>query len=236
MLLDNDYRDVKDGNGNVLYRIKECFDEFPYTITDTNGRKRTVSLQEKRVVTYNPKLASKQLFEINRLIEKARALKASQAKKSEFGECARYVTFVSADKKGNETDGLVKAVLNEDAIRKSKQLAGYNLLVTSEISMKATDIVSVYHNLWRIEESCQCGYSKSASLLSRIVQQCAGNPSQQLRCYFSGSLNKTTTSRVKPVPTDFLMGQVEKELSNPLKQAEYLYSLIRPEVITSGTK
>ncbi len=35
----------------------------------------------------------------------------------------------------------------------------------------------------------QFGYSKAASLLSRIVQQCAGNLSQQLRCYFSGSLN-----------------------------------------------
>jgi len=51
-----------------------------------------------------------------------------------------------------------------------------------------------------------------------------------------GRLNKATTSRVKPVPTDFLMGQVEKELPNPLKQAEYLYSLIRAEVITNGTK
>lgn len=51
-----------------------------------------------------------------------------------------------------------------------------------------------------------------------------------------GRLNKTTTPHVKPIPTDFLMGQVEKELSNPLKQAEYLYSLIRPEVITNGTK
>lgn len=51
-----------------------------------------------------------------------------------------------------------------------------------------------------------------------------------------GRLNKTTASHVKPIPTDFLMGQIEKELPNPLKQAEYLYSLIRPEVITNGTK
>lgn len=51
-----------------------------------------------------------------------------------------------------------------------------------------------------------------------------------------GRLNKTATPQIKQVPTDFLMGQVEKELPNPLKQAEYLYSLIRPEVITNGTK
>lgn len=45
------------------------------------------------------------------------------------------------------------------------------------------------------------------------------------------------TPRVKPIPTDFLMGQVEQKLPNPLKQAEYLYSLIRSvEGITNGTK
>ncbi len=51
-----------------------------------------------------------------------------------------------------------------------------------------------------------------------------------------GRLDLKRTPHVKPIPTDFLMGQVEQELSNPLKQAEYLYSLIRPEVITNGTK
>ena len=28
VLLSNDYRDIKDDNGDVLYRIKECVDEF----------------------------------------------------------------------------------------------------------------------------------------------------------------------------------------------------------------
>jgi len=32
-------------------------------------------------------------------------------------------------------------------------MAGYNLLVTSEIKMRADDIYNTYHNLWRIEES-----------------------------------------------------------------------------------
>ena len=51
-----------------------------------------------------------------------------------------------------------------------------------------------------------------------------------------GRLDKTSAPHSKYVPTDFLMGPAEKELPNPLKQAEYLYSLIRPEVITNGTK
>lgn len=92
-------------------------------------------------------------YEINRQIEKARALKASQARKSEYGDCAKYVTFITADKKGKETDGKVKVVMNEEAARKNLELAGYNLLVTFETSMSGSEIYSTYHNLWRIEES-----------------------------------------------------------------------------------
>lgn len=87
------------------------------------------------------------------MVEKAKTLKASQAKKSEFGECSKYVTFSCADTKGNTTDGKVKVTINKDAIDNDLKLAGYNLLVTSEIKMTAGDIYSTYHNLWRIEES-----------------------------------------------------------------------------------
>lgn len=153
VLLDNDYRDITDKNGNLLYRIKECVDDFTYSITDTTGKKRKVQLREKRVATFNPKLAEKQTLEIKKQVEKAIALKTAKAKKTEYGDCAKYVTFITTDKKGNETDGTVKAVLNEDAINKSLKLAGYNLLVSSETRMRAAEIYSAYHNLWRIEES-----------------------------------------------------------------------------------
>lgn len=153
VLLDNDYRDVTDKNGTLLYRIKECVDDFTYSITDASGKKRKVQLREKRVVTFNPKLAEKQTLEIKKQVEKAIALKTAKAKKSEYGDCAKYVTFITTDKKGNETDGTVKAVLNEDVINKNLKLAGYNLLVSSETRMSAAEIYSAYHNLWRIEES-----------------------------------------------------------------------------------
>ncbi len=153
VLLDNDYKDVKDSNGETLYRIKECIDDFSYSVSDSNGRKKSVKLREKRIVTFNPKLAQKQKYEINRLIEKAKILKACQAKKSEYGECSKYVNFITTDKKGKETDDKIKVVMNEAAINKSLELAGYNLLVTSEINMTSSEIYSAYHNLWRIEES-----------------------------------------------------------------------------------
>lgn len=154
VLLPNDYKDVKNADGDALYRIKECVDDFEYKIKDpATGRFRSFKLTEKRIVTYNPKLAKKQIYEINKEVEKARLLKASQAKRSEYGDCAKYVVFTPADKKGNDTEGKIKVAINEELIKKSLELAGYNMLVTSETSMADKDIYEAYHNLWRIEES-----------------------------------------------------------------------------------
>lgn len=153
VLLKNDYREIKDRDGHTLYKIKECIDDFPYQVTDKNGRKKTVKLKEKRVVTFNPRLAEKQIFEIKKQVEKAKNLKASQAKKSEYGDSSKYVIFTTADKKGEKTDGKIKVELNEEKIENDKKTAGYNMIVTSEINMADSEIYSSYHNLWRIEET-----------------------------------------------------------------------------------
>ena len=153
VLLENDYVDVKNKKGEVLYRIKECVDDFSYSYTDNTGHRKTLKLTEKRIVTFNPKLAEKQIYEINRQVEKAKKLRACEAKKSEYGDSSKYVTFISTDKKGTKTAGKVKVEINEKAIENAKKLAGYNMIITSEIHMSASEIYASYHNLWRIEES-----------------------------------------------------------------------------------
>ena len=104
--------------------------KFPYTI-EVDGKKKTVSLTEKRLLTYNPKLASKKKYEINKQIEKAKALCYSQAKRTEYGDLGKYVQFV--DDEGEKA----KATINHSIIEKELQFAGYNLLVTSEIKMES---------------------------------------------------------------------------------------------------
>lgn len=153
VLLENDYVDVKNKRGEVLYRIKECVDDFSYSYTDNAGHRKTLKLTEKRIVIFNPKLAEKQKYEINRQVEKAKNLRACEAKKSEYGDSSKYVTFISTDKKGTKTAGKVKVEINEKAIENAKKLAGYNMIITSEIHMSASEIYASYHNLWRIEES-----------------------------------------------------------------------------------
>ena len=152
-LLKNDYVAVKNKKGEVIYYIKDCVDDFTYNYTDKDGHRKTLKLTEKRIVTFNPKLAEKQKHEINRQVEKAKRLRACEAKKSEYGDSAKYVTFFSADRKGEKTTGKVKVEINENAIENAKKLTGYNMIVTSEIRMSVSAIYAAYHNLWRIEES-----------------------------------------------------------------------------------
>lgn len=146
VLLDQDFKEVKDSDNKVLYRYKSCTDTFPYTI-EHEDKKVTINLTEKRLLTYNPTLASKKRYEINRMVEKAKSLTASQAKKADYGETGKYVNFI--DKEGK----LAKVTINQESIDKDLRLAGYNLLVTSETDMSDIDMYNTYHNLWRIEES-----------------------------------------------------------------------------------
>ena len=64
------------------------------------------------------------------MVEKVKTLTMSQAKKAEYGECGKYVSFPS------ESDKKAKISLNQKAIQKDLTFAGYNLIITSETKMK----------------------------------------------------------------------------------------------------
>ena len=115
VLLDNDYKEVKDKDGNLLFKHKSCIEEYTYSYTDDDGREFIKKVKEKRVATYNPKLHKKRVFEINKMVEKARKMKASQAKKEEYGESAKYVTFKGKD--GSKAE----VMLNEEAIEERQE-------------------------------------------------------------------------------------------------------------------
>lgn len=153
VLLNQGYIPVKDHSNIVKYYYKECIDDFTYDVIDQNGKKKKVTLTEKRIATFNPCLAKKQKFEIMRQVDKATKLKNHNAKKAEYGDSAKYVNFVAADKKGKAIEGKVVTTMNDKKIQHDLKLAGFNLIVTSEVKMSAEEIYATYHNLWRIEES-----------------------------------------------------------------------------------
>lgn len=147
VLIEDGYKEATDHQGNVHYLYKSCVDVFDYTYTDEEGKLHKKSVKEKRVCTFSPKLYKKKMQEIDRMVEKAKKLRAAQAKKEEYGESARYIQFVDEDGKKAKTS------INEKKIENDRMLAGYNLLVTSEYTMDDEKIYEAYHQLWRIEES-----------------------------------------------------------------------------------
>lgn len=149
VLLDNDYIEVKNKFNEVEFKYKYCIDEFSYKFDNLK-----FAVKQIRVATFNSKLAKKQRLEILKQIEKIERLSASQAKRNEYGDTSKYVTFTPINKLGEiDDEAEVIATLNENKINSDLALCGYNLLISSELKMNPLDIYNTYHRLWRIEET-----------------------------------------------------------------------------------
>lgn len=149
---ENVWTEVRDAGGALLYRYKECVGEFEYRFKGDDGEEVEFKVREKRVVSYTPSLARKQKAELNRLFNKASSITTrKQAAADGFGEAAKYVTFANVDEDGVVTKPI--AALNEARMREDLELAGYNLIVSSETGKTGKEIYDAYHGLWRIEES-----------------------------------------------------------------------------------
>ena len=160
LLLENEqniWKDYRDKDRNLLYRLKSCVDSFSYQFKEIDpetGRDvvKTFSVKEKRIVSYNPALAKKQKAEIQKMADKAANYAAYKAMtREDLGDSAKYVKITNKDKNGKKITpviGIDKEKVNEDL-----KYAGYNLMVTSELDMEPLQIYQTYHSLWKIEES-----------------------------------------------------------------------------------
>ena len=160
LLLENDtniFKNYTDEKGNLLYRLKSCVDTFSYNFKETDPETGEItevsfSVKEKRVVSYNPKLAKKQRMEIMKMVDKATAYTTyKKMAKEELGDSAKYITITATDKNGKKIKPVTS--INQDKMNEDLKYAGYNLIVTSEVDMDPNQIYHTYHNLWKIEES-----------------------------------------------------------------------------------
>ena len=111
-----------------------------------NGRTKKVkakgTLHQYIIVTF-----SRKMMEYQRTIRERQLERAKKLLRLKDPEKTKYMQFL--DDQGKS----IKPQLNQKAIDKDKELAGYNMLVTSEINMSSKDIYNAYHQLWQIEES-----------------------------------------------------------------------------------
>lgn len=161
----NDWKAVYDANGTMLYRYMilnsvdssgelHDYDVVSYRFKANPGDKRDTSftVKEKRIIIYSQKLAAKQKAEIRKQVTKLRnRISYRDVVRDSLGHAAKYVNMSAIDRDGRKVK--IAASLNEDKVNEDMNLAGYNMLVTSEIDADPGEIVGVYHHLWRIEES-----------------------------------------------------------------------------------
>ena len=150
------WTDVMDKNGEVSYRYKSVTDVYDYEFKDENGKTVKFTKAEKRVATFNPSLRKKQAIELTRQYDKAMKKTASaQIKEAVGGKNAKMISDDAVSKKTGEEREDAQIVLsgNKEKLEHDLKLAGYNILVTSEVAMKESEIYDVYHKLWNIERT-----------------------------------------------------------------------------------
>lgn len=150
------WTDVMDKNGEVSYRYKSVTDVYDYEFKDENGKTVKFTKAEKRVATFNPSLRKKQAIELTRQYDKAMKKTASaQIKETVGGKNAKMISVDAVSKKTGEELEDAQIVLsgNKEKLEHDLKLAGYNILVTSEVAMKESEIYDVYHKLWNIERT-----------------------------------------------------------------------------------
>lgn len=145
------WKDVRDKEGNLLYRYKETVETYDYSFIDDDGSEVAFKKREKRIATYTPDLARKQRMEIDKEVDRLDRATMRGVARSELGSKSKYLNIESKDGKGKDVK--IRLSLDQGKIDEDKKYAGYNLIVTSETKMSANEIYRAYHGLWRIEES-----------------------------------------------------------------------------------
>ena len=133
------YTQTQDGGEALIYKVISNTDSF-YA-----GSKK-VSLDQRIIITYSEKRAKKDAIDRGRAIEKAEALLKdfSKIKASNRRGAKKYI------KQQGEN---INYFLDEAAIEKDSRFDGYYAIATNQNNMPAEDIISAYHNLWKIEQS-----------------------------------------------------------------------------------
>ena len=125
-------------------------------VTANNGKKIKKTVDEKQVVFWSKKYATRAKAEREAALAKARDLAknpGNYTRATSYG-AAKYIKKVEYDKQTGEILTASSILdINEDLIREEEALDGYYMLLTSEMDTPDDKIIDMYRGLWRIEES-----------------------------------------------------------------------------------
>ena len=151
VLDESNYRSTGEG-----FKIKSRLYPREIKVSNANGSKSKVSIDEKQVIFYSSDYDRKAKAEREPALLKARDLINCPSKynKSTSYGAAKYVKNLTFDKDTGEiVTTKQKLCLDEAKLREEEKFDGYYAIVTSEWEKSDEEIIDIYRGLWRIEEA-----------------------------------------------------------------------------------
>lgn len=147
-------------NKDKTYKKKsrKCPREITITKKDKDGKtvKIKKNVDEQQVVFWSADYAKRAKAERQPAIDKARDLIGNVQKynKKNCVGASKYVKHLVFDKNTGEIiETKSQLSLDEDKIAKEEKLDGYYMIVSSEFDKTPDEIIDIYRDLWRIEET-----------------------------------------------------------------------------------
>ena len=147
-------------NEDKTYKKKFRLSPREITITkkDENGKtiKIKKNVDEKQVVFWSADYAKRAKAERQPAIDKAKDLIGNVQKynKKNCVGASKYVKHLVFDKNTGEIiEAKSQLSLDEDKIAEEEKLDGYYMIVSSEFNKTDDEIIDIYRELWRIEET-----------------------------------------------------------------------------------
>lgn len=130
---------------------------YPKEIRFTNkqGKKETLSIHQKQIVFFSQDYADKAAYERERTLAKARKLLKSpqQLLRAINKSAASYIKGLQYNEEGEVIEPKTLLYLDEEKIKEEARLDGYYAIVTSELELDDLEVIRLYHDLWKIEET-----------------------------------------------------------------------------------
>ena len=151
VLDDEGYRVMEGG-----FKIKSTRVSRVIYVTDEQGNKKEVPLDEKLVAFYSPDYDRRAKADRAAAVAKARELAANPSKynrATSYG-AAKYVKNMVVDEKTGEVlTSKQKPYFDEEKLLEEEKYDGYYAIVTSEAQESDEKILDIYRGLWQIEEA-----------------------------------------------------------------------------------
>jgi hypothetical protein len=145
------YRQLKNG-----FKIKSRLYPREIAVSNAQGGRTRIRIDEKQVVFYSPDYARKAKADREPALLKARGLVKNPSRYNRaiaYG-AAKYVKNLVFDPKTGEVMATKqKPVFDEARLREEERFDGYYAIVTSEWRKTDEEIIDIYRGLWRIEEA-----------------------------------------------------------------------------------